>query len=191
MPALASGCANCGSVPNAHLVLASRFTWSIQVQHFLQGCRNRHAGLLALIILMAGCRNPAENGDPRACQQTYEFGNTGCFEVAGQVVGARGQALSGISVVVHPIPGPSQLFNSPYQTTDTTGQFRIRPSRMFGRPPLDASPDTLSVWVHATDPRSAPVGKPLVSDSVRTLVTVAPVGVIPVRVEIRIILPVP
>jgi len=39
------------------------------MQHSLQGCRKRHAGLLALIILMAGCRNPAENGDPRACQQ--------------------------------------------------------------------------------------------------------------------------
>jgi len=51
------------------LGVASRFTWSIQMQHSLQGCRKRHAGLLALIILMAGCRNPAENGDPRACQQ--------------------------------------------------------------------------------------------------------------------------
>lgn len=157
------------------------------MEHSLQGCRKRHAGLLALIILMAGCRNPAVNGDPRACQQTYEFGNTGCFEVAGQVVGARGQALSGISVVAH-IPGPSLLFTSPYQTTDTTGQFRIRPSRMFGRPPLDARPDTLSVFVCAADPRSVPVR---VVDSVRTLVTVAPVGVIPVRAEIRIILPVP
>ena len=158
------------------------------MEHSLQGCRKRHAGLLALIILMAGCRNPAENGDPRACQQTYEFGNTGCFEVAGQVVGARGQALSGISVVAHPNVGPSVLYTSPYQTTDTTGQFRLCPSRWIGRPPLDASPDTLSVFVCAADPRSVPVR---VVDSVRTLVTVAPVGVIPVRAEIRIILPVP
>ena len=163
------------------------------MEHSLQGCRKRHAGLLALIILMAGCRNPAENGDPRACQQTYEFGNTGCFEVAGQVVGARGQALSGITVAAHPILGPGVLFTSTYQTTDTTGQFRIRPSRMFGRPPLDASPDTLSVFVVAADPRSAGVGVlvPVVKDSVFKLVTVAPVGVIPVRAEIRIILPVP
>lgn len=159
---------------------------------FLQGCRNRRAAVLALIVLMVGCQNVTESGDPRACQQTYEFGNTGCFEVAGQVVGARGQALSGISVVAHPILEPGTLFTSPYPTTDTTGQFRIRLSRLVGRPPLDARPDTLSVFVVAADPRSAGVGVlAVVKDSALKLVTVAPVGVIPVTAEIRIILPVP
>lgn len=162
------------------------------MQHFLQGCRDRDACLLALIILMAGCQNAAENGDPRACQQTYEFGNTGCFEIVGQVVGARGQALSGISVGARSEVGPSTLFTSNYQMTDAMGQFRIRLSRMLGHPPLDARPDTLSVFVVAADPRSASVGVPAsVVDSVLTLVTVAPVGAIPVTAEIRIILPVP
>lgn len=162
------------------------------MQLFLQGHRKRHTGLLTLILLMAGCQSAAEHGDPRACQQTYEFGNTGCFEVAGQVVGARGQALSGISVGLRPIPGLHTLFSANYQVTDAMGQFRIRLSRMLGFPPSDARPDTLSVVVFATDPRSAGVGVPaLVVDSVLTLVTVAPVGVVPKATEIRILLPVP
>lgn len=162
------------------------------MQLFRQVRRERHAGLLALILLMAGCRNAAENGDPRVCQQTYEFGNTGCFEVAGQVVGARGQALSGISVGLRPILGPNMAFTSNYQMTDAMGQFRIRLSRMLGRPPLDVRPDTVSVVVVATDPTSAGVGVPAhVVDSVLTLVTVAPVGAIPVTAEVRIFLPVP
>lgn len=146
----------------------------------------------ALIGLLAGCHNPTENGDPRACEQTYEFGNTGCFEVSGQVVGLRGQALGGILVGPRPLAGPSASFNSAYRTTDSTGRFRVRLSRMVGTPPANAAPDTLSVYVVGLDPRSAGLGvPPTARDSVLTVVTVAPVGAVPNSAEVRIILPVP
>ena len=165
----------------------------IPLRHCFLGRWNRHTGRSALaMMLMSGCQNSAEIGDPRACQQTYEFGNTGCFEVAGQVVGARGQTLSGITIGARPIVGPGVLFSSTYPTTDAMGQFRIRLSRMLGQPPSDARPDTLSVFVIAADLRTASPGVPAYAvDSVRTLVAVAPVGAISVTAEIRIILPVP
>jgi hypothetical protein len=145
-----------------------------------------------LIGPLAGCHNPAENGDPRACQQSFEFGNTGCFEVSGQVVGLRGQALGGISVGPQPVPGPNASFNSAYQTTDSTGRFQIRLSRMAGGPPANGAPDTISVYVVAVDLRSTGPGVPAtIVDSVLTSVTLAPVGTVPSAAEVRIILPVP
>lgn len=158
----------------------------------LHGRRKRLAALLPLILVMAACQSATENGDSRTCQQTFEFGNTGCFEVAGQVVGARGQVLPGISVGLRPVVGPNVVFSSTYQMTDTMGQFRIRLSRMLGGPPPDARPDTLSVFVFALNRGSGGGGVPVgVVDSVLTLVTVAPVGVVPVAAAARIVLPMP
>lgn len=152
-------------------------------------------GLLVVGVLAAvACRIPvaADGGaDPRACQQTYEFGNTGCLEVQGQVVSASGLPLAGMSVGPRPLPGPA-VFNSDYATTDAAGQFRIRLSRISGAPPPKGTPDTLSVYVVAADPRSADVGIPArVRDSVLTVVTIAPVGTIPTPAVVRVPLPVP
>lgn len=145
----------------------------------------------ALVSLAAGCYSPVESDDPRACQQTSEFGNTGCFEVEGQVVGLRGQSLGGIlissrAVVVH------EQFSSGSQSTDAKGRFTIRLMRMFGKPPANSAPDTLSVYVHAVDPRSAGAGVPAtVRDSVLTFVTMAPIGALPQTATVQIVLPVP
>jgi hypothetical protein len=147
--------------------------------------------LLALLAAGAGCRNPADVGGSRACQQSYEFGNTGCFEVSGRVVGSRGQALAGMSVGPRPLPGP-HLFNADYGTTDAAGRFRIRLSRMVGSPPSRPAPDTLSVYVVAADRHSAGLGMPaIIRDSVLTQVTVAPIGTVPEPAEVRIVLPIP
>jgi hypothetical protein len=147
--------------------------------------------VVALIGASASCRNAANADGSRACQQTYEFGNTGCFELAGRVVGLRGQALAGMSVGPRPVSGP-HLFNADYRTTDEAGHFRIRLSRMVGSPPASPARDTLSVYVVAADPRSAGLGTPAtIRDSVLTLVTVAPIGTLPEPAEVRIVLPVP
>ena len=152
---------------------------------------NQRAGVLAIVSLIAGCNRPANTGDPRACQQTYEFGNTGCFEVAGQVVGARGQSLGGVYVIPRPLR-EANYFNGALQMTDSAGRFRIRVMRMLGNAPVDGSLDTLSVYVVAVDPRSAGVGMPArVLDSVLTIAAVAPIGVIPASGDVRILLAVP
>lgn len=126
-----------------------------------------------------------------ACRQTFEFGNTGCAEVRGRVVGAAGQTLAGISVVPWPV-STQAAFATDYAMTDGAGQFRVRMSRMIGRPPEGGAPDTLSVWIVAADPRSAGVGVPAnVRDSVLTVVTVAAVGTVPTSAEVHITLAVP
>ena len=148
------------------------------------------AGQLALIVL-AACHNPAENAGSSACQQTFEFGNTGCFEISGLVVGLRGQALRGISVGPRPVPRPNVLFNGDYKTTDSTGQFRVRLYRMLGEPAANAA-DTLSVYVVAAAQQSAGLGVPAtIRDSVLTIVTVAPLGTVPNAAEVRILLLIP
>jgi hypothetical protein len=153
--------------------------------------RRAALALLASAGIAAACREPAAAGDPRACQQTAEFGNTGCFEVAGQVVGTAGLALAGVVVGPRYLPGRDG-FNTAYVTTDTAGHFRLRLIRVGGRPVGLAGPDTLSVFVEAADPRSADVGIPArVRDSILAVVTVAPVGAVPVPAVVRITLPVP
>ena len=145
------------------------------------------------MTLLAACRDLTGNdkGDPDACQQTYEFGNTGCFEVQGQVVGARGQPLRGIYVGLRPLAKPN-VFDSRGGTTDSAGEFRIRLSRVLGMPPVDQTSDTLSVYVLAADLRSASVGAPpQVRDSVLAKATIAPVGVVPFPAIVRVVLPVP
>lgn len=76
-----------------------------------------------------------------ACPQTSEFGNTGCFEVRGQVVGAAGQPLAHIAVERRPRPSRAQ-FTTAYVLTDSTGQFRARQLRMFGAAATGGLPDT-------------------------------------------------
>lgn len=108
--------------------------------------------------------------------------------MTGQVVGSHGQPLSDISVGPRPLAS-GVTFNSTYSETDIDGRFRIRLSRMVGDRPAGPGPDTVSVYVIATDPRSAGVGIPAaIRDSVLTTVTVAPVGEIPEPAAVRITL---
>jgi hypothetical protein len=121
--------------------------------------------VLALTLLIAGCKNPMETGIPGACPLMDFFGGTGCLEVAGRVVGMRGQSLGNMQVQLRALSGPS-AFDWTYQETDTSGQFRLRLSRMSGKPPSDGRPDTVSIYTVAYDPLTAGVGVPLVCATV-------------------------
>ena len=158
-----------------------------------------------LVVLVVGCILMACHS-PRsqtaavlpdiACPQTSEFGNTGCFEVRGQVIGAAGQPLAGIFVgpkpapSPHPVPVPA-MFNTVNVPTDSAGQFRVRLMRMFGDAPAGGEPDTLSVYVVAVDRSSGGLGvPPRIRDSALVLVRLAPAGAVPTPVKVRITLPV-
>ena len=141
----------------------------------------------ALLSLLA-CRSTAEPS--RACQQTYEFGNSGCLEVTGQVVGLRGQPLRGISVVAK-VASDRIMFAGGGATTDSTGAFAIRAARMAGDRPA-MGPDTLSVWIVGADPATAGVSVPArVRDSILVQATLSPVGDIPTPSVVRLMLPAP
>jgi hypothetical protein len=157
--------------------------------------RPRAAVTATGLALAAGCLHSTQGddrGDPRACRQTYEFGNTGCADVAGEVVGLRGQPLATISVG----PGNSERsdgLNTTYADTDVEGLFALRLTRFGPKPPWAAiGPDTVSLYVRAADPRTAGVGIPArVRDSVLVRLTVAPVGAVPEPSTVRIVLDVP
>ena len=151
----------------------------------------RVAPLALAAVLAAGCRSPVgERDDPRACTQTYEFGNTGCADLRGTAVGLRGQPLAGIVVGLRPSPRGAGLAAG-VATTDTAGAFQLRAVRYGGRPPA-AGPDTASVWVGGVDPRTAGLGVPArVRDSVLVPVTISPVGTLPEPTAVRLTLPAP
>ena len=143
---------------------------------------------IALGLLVAACSNPfAQDDESDACPQTYEFGNLGCAEVRGQVLGSEDAPLSGVSV--GPIY-PEELAGS-YDTyfvfTDESGRFSFRIHRYArGGPPI--TPDTFSIYVRAAvRPRAVNVPGPAI-DSVLTVLTLAPVGETPepTTVEIRL-----
>ena len=146
-------------------------------------------------ILLTGftsaCLGPTDDGDDGTCRQSYEFGNTGCVEVRGQVVSTTGQALAYIIVTPRAASKNTEL-DGGHATSDADGRFRVRLSRMTGEPPAGGMPDTVSVYVVATDPESAGINIPArVRDSVLTVVSVAPVGRVPTPAEVRIVLPAP
>ena len=67
------------------------------------------ASLAALFVgcFLAACHSQTTAVVPDSgCPQTSEFGNTGCFEVRGQIIGAAGQALSGLAVNPRPLLPP-------------------------------------------------------------------------------------
>ena len=115
-------------------------------------------------------------------------GNNGCIDVSGQVVGRSGKAQSFVEVAVHAAPGGAFVFGSG-TLTDAKGSFRIRSYRFSGEPPQAGKPDTLSIYSVATDRRAGVVAG--ISDSVLTVVTVAPIGTVPSAQTVRITLPVP
>ena len=143
---------------------------------------SRAAALAALTIGLAGCRNP-DAPDRQACYQTYEFGNTGCLEVTGQVVGTNGQPLKDVPLFARSVPDTAGIAFVSGLTTDASGKFRVRAIRMLGQP--TAHRDSARVYVGA-------LWRPtLIRDSVFVTATLAPVGKIPDAVDVRIVLPVP
>lgn len=145
---------------------------------------------IALLLVTAACdRTTQPARDDGTCQQTYEFGNTGCFEVTGRVIDSTGRALAGMYVGAGPVATNSG-FTSPYATTDATGAFAVRASRMFALGP-PATPDTITVVVRAADPSSAGVGIPATRrDSARAVVAISPVGRVPNPAVVVLTLPV-
>lgn len=151
----------------------------------------KHARLVRAMGLLAitACGSSLVDPDSGPCSRTYEFGNTGCAEIEGTVLGSSDQVLPGI--IVGPGPPASGGFNTTYVTTDSDGRFRFRITRFAGGPPADG-PDTTSLFVHAADPRSAGVNIPAtVRDSVLAHVTIAPVGTAPEPTTVTIRLPTP
>lgn len=136
--------------------------------------------ILGLASLLNSCSAPSGiKIDPNVCQQTFEFGNSGCADIQGNVLNSRDEGLSGIVVTSHFLPG-SDAFNGAPSTTDGAGRFTLRITRFIGAVP-SSGPDTVSVFIVAADPRSAGVRIPAtVRDSVLTRVTIAPVGTVPV-----------
>jgi hypothetical protein len=131
-------------------------------------CRLHAIG--ACVLALGACTSSTRpDADPRLCEQTYEFGNYGCVDITGQVLGSASQPLPNISV------GPRYLrdrddFNSPFTRTGADGRFRLRLHRYGAPPPV--GPDTVSFYLHAVDFNRPVTGK----DSVMIQVTVAPVG---------------
>jgi len=144
--------------------------------------------LWASVAGLAACGSPTgDDLSSGACLQTYEFGNTGCAEVQALVVSAAGQPLEGRQVGLISKNRDLGILGE-VGSTNARGEFRGRMTRMFGRPPLDGSPDTVTVVVRAWDPWSAP---PRIVDSALVLVTMAPVGAVPSPVQVRVVLPTP
>ena len=153
----------------------------------VSGCR----GVLAATITALGaCESTPVEADLRLCDQTYEFGNYGCTDISGQVVGSGGQPLPDILVYPHELPDQDH-FDSPSDRTDANGRFGLRLHRMYSPPPM-GEPDKVSLYVLAVDLRSADAsGRPRVMDSVLVQVTVAPVGAMAphTAVELRLSAP--
>lgn len=154
------------------------------MQQLLFSCPKRRAVLTVVAGVVAGCHNAVEARPNDPCRETYEFGNTGCFEVRGQVVDRTGEALAGISVGPRP-RSTSTGFNTHYVLTDSAGRFRVRLARVAA--PAPGAPDTLTVYMIAVDPRSPMTRR----DSVLATVTVARVGAVPTPAEVRITLGAP
>ena len=145
-------------------------------------------GVFLAWVVVGGlsCRAPVELLDDRAvCQQTYEFGNHGCAEVRGQVLGSDGRPLQGVDVGPRYFAGMEGGYNTYYTSTDSAGRFSFRIQRFSPRPaPVD--PDTFSIYVRASI-RPPPGGSaPLASDSVLTRLTLAPIGGVPIPATVTI-----
>ena len=156
--------------------------------------RHRYGWCVALLIAScaaAACRDPVHDEAPGVCPQTYGVPSSGCFEVVGQVVGAAGQPLEGIAVGAVVLDGRGG-FGPATGKTDARGWFRVRGVRYNPAPADPAAPDTLTVNVSASDPPGEPApGFPWYRDNVRTVVTVAPVGTVPVPTSVALRLPLP
>jgi hypothetical protein len=152
--------------------------------------RGGQLALGLILAALAGCNSTTESGESRACPETFEFANSGCLEVSGQVVGLRDQPLAGIMVSPSYVKNGDAFGNSSAMT-DANGAFRFRATRLAGLPP-DVGPDTLSLWVVGAEPNTGTVGSPPpMRDSVLVQVSVSPVGDIPTTAVTRLTLPAP
>jgi len=162
-----------------------REQWLTGEQLMILRYRNAYRFLAALSILaVASCRTAGDPAiDPRACYQTYEFGNTGCLEITGQVVDANGQPLKDIPLFGRAVPDTAGIGFANATTSDVSGKFRMRAIRMLGQP--TSHRDSVRVYVGA-------LWRPtLRRDSVFVTATIAPVGEIPDAVDVRIVLQIP
>ncbi len=145
---------------------------------------------LAVFTAAVGCSSNEPSDDPSRCLQTYEFGNTGCGELAGLVTDGLGVPLAGAYVSVQ---GPADaarqvLLLSGYVQTDSNGTYRLRAIRNAGEVPAEGR-DTVTVWVRAAVPPAddMPIGTPGPMDSVLAILEIRPVGEPPVTTEVATI----
>ena len=145
----------------------------------------------AALAFVVGCDSLTDpHADSARCEQTHEFGNSGCADVEGVVTYSGGDAAAGATVYTSNLTGVEVLGHG-RATTDANGRFRLRVTRFSGGPPA-AGPDTASFFVIATDLRPLNRGlPPTVRDSVLTRVTIAPVGRRPETKTVTIVLVVP
>jgi hypothetical protein len=137
----------------------------------------------AILIAAAACGSEPSDASP--CPQTSEFGNTGCAEVSGFVTDGDGHPLAGARVRVVGPAGPSRAvtLGSADEKTGPTGAYRLRVIRFDGQMPT-GGPDTITVWVWAGVPSLLPPGG---RDSATALLTLRPVGEVPVVTEVTLL----
>lgn len=146
----------------------------------------------AALAFVVGCGSLTDpHADSARCEQTHEFGNSGCADVEGVVTYSGGDAAGWVNVFVRYVGGRTDSFGYATTATDANGRFRLRVTRYMVGPPA-AGPDTASFFVIATDLRPLNRGlPPTVRDSVLTRVTIAPVGRRPETTTVSIVLVVP
>lgn len=136
------------------------------------------AAICIFLALLAGCEELiGSREDEAVCQQTYEFGNTGCVDVEGLVTDRAGRPLEGAYAgVARPVRAePHVTLSGGFPRTSAEGKYRLRVFRMVGAP--TTTPDTLSVWVRAGVPPDPPVvGVPGPADSAVVVLELSPVG---------------
>lgn len=136
--------------------------------------------LAAAATALLACGDPT--GPDAPCQQTFEFGNVGCAEVAGIVTGLSGQPLPGRLVRVSPAVPHGAAYSGGSVRADAQGRFRTRIFRMT-QTMAPLVPDTFSVWVVAIDVASTELPNPTnIRDSVLRQLTLRPVGQRPVTI---------
>lgn len=137
------------------------------------------AGLLAILAGIAAVACLGPDADSDRCQQTYEFGNTGCAVIEGRVYDGQGglTAPAGRSDSVLLVQARSLTpFDGELEATDRlrgTPDFSLRLIRWNARPL--SQPDTATVQIVAQLLSSTPFAL-LAVDSATIRVTLAPVG---------------
>ena len=141
---------------------------------------------LVAVAAAAACSGNDPSEDPR-CQQTSEFGNTGCGELQGVVTDSAGSPVAGAYVDSRDPADPERhdALVASYVRTDSAGNYKFRVIRYSEEVPL-GGPDTVTVWVHAglPPPDDAPLGTAGPRDSVLALLELRPVGEAPVVSEV-------
>lgn len=136
--------------------------------------------IAAAVLGVVACGTSEPSQDPTRCQQTFEFGNTGCAEMTGTVTDHLGAPVVSAGVMATPAD-PARLITLVYDLvqTDATGAYRLRVIRMTGSNPV-GRPDTVTVWVRAAarPPNGLPPGTTGV-DSVLATLEIRPVGELP------------